>query len=173
MNGGSKVGHSSQPQYRGSYLVHLQDSTNRACQKGALPPFRHVRAPAVLWASTFALQCCGRPQLPYQANMVKHPTFLWASTVLWAPAFTIPGEHGKTSYKPLGINSMVGAGICHTRRRRRNLPHASDINSVVGAYNHDYTRWRGQQDLIAYINSHSPTCKAIPFIYKRGCALSQ
>ena len=35
-----------------------------------------------------------------------------ASTVLWALAFTVPGDHGE------------------------NLPHASDINSIVGAYNH-------------------------------------
>ena len=36
----------------------------------------------------------------------------------------------------LGINSMAGTDVCHTKRRRRNLPHASDINIVVGAYNH-------------------------------------
>ena len=71
-----------------------------------------------------------------------------------------------------GYKIMVGADICHTRRRRRNLPHASDTNSVVGAYNHHCTRRRGQQDL-AYIHSPSLTCKAIPFIYKRGCTLSQ
>ena len=57
-------------------------------------------------------------------------------TVLWMPAFTIPGEHGKTPYMPLGINSMAGTDVCHTRRRRRNLPHASDINSVMGTYKH-------------------------------------
>ena len=64
------------------------------------------------------------------------PTCHWASIVLWAPTCTIPGEHGKTPYIPLGINSMVGTYVCHTRRRQRNLPHASDINSVMGAYNH-------------------------------------
>ena len=55
---------------------------------------------------------------------------------LRAPASTIPGEHGKTPYTSLGINSMAGTDVCHTRRRRCNLPHASDINSVMGAYNH-------------------------------------
>ena len=102
----------------------------------------------------------GALKLPYQANTVNPPMCLWASTVwqapisaipeeddatshmhltstvLWALAFTIPGEYSKTAYMPLGINSMAGTDDCHTRRRRRNLPHASNINSVVGAYNH-------------------------------------
>ena len=56
--------------------------------------------------------------------------------MLWASTFTVLGEHDKTPYMPLGINSMAGTDVCHTRRRRRNLPHASDINSVMGAYNH-------------------------------------
>ena len=51
---------------------------------------------AGLWAPMCALQCCGRPQLPYQANTVKPPTCLWTSTVLWASAFTVSGEYGKT-----------------------------------------------------------------------------
>ena len=97
---------------------------------------------------------------------------LWASTVLWAPAFTIPGEHGKTPYMPLGINSMAGTDLCHTKRRRHNLRHTSGINSVMGTYNHLCIRRHGQQDL-AYVHSPSLTCKAIPFIYKRGYALSQ
>ena len=36
-------------------------------------------------------------------------------TVLWAPAFTVPSELGKTPYMPLGINSVVGASIYRTR----------------------------------------------------------
>ena len=32
----SKAGRSSQPQYQGPYLAHLQDSTVRSCQKGTL-----------------------------------------------------------------------------------------------------------------------------------------
>ena len=111
--------------------------TDRTCQKGVLQPSKHVRTPTVLRAPTFTLQCCGRHQLPYQTNTVRPPhTCLWASAVLRAPAFTIPGEHGKSPYVPLGINSMTGTDVCHTRRRRRNLPHASDINSVRGTYNH-------------------------------------
>ena len=57
---------------------------------------------------------------------------LRASIVLWAPAFTVPGEHGKTPCMPLGINSMAGTDVCYTRRRRRNLPRASDINQYCG-----------------------------------------
>ena len=66
--------------------------TDRTCQEGALQPSRQARIQAVLWAPTFALQCCGRYQLPYQTNMVRLP------------------------HVPLGINSVVGAGIYHTRR---------------------------------------------------------
>ena len=83
--------------------------------------------PTVLWA----------PSTPIPDKHGKAlPTCLWTSTVLWAPAFTIPGEHGKTPYIPLSINSMAGTDVCHIRRRRCNLPRASDINSVMGAYNH-------------------------------------
>ena len=57
-------------------------------------------------------------------------------TVLWVLTFTLPDEHGKTPYMPMGINSMAGTDVCHIRRRRRNLPRASNINSVVGTYNH-------------------------------------
>ena len=52
------------------------------------------------------------PSIPIPGEHGKSPTCLWASTVLWALSFAIHGECG------------------------RNLPHASDINSVVGAYNH-------------------------------------
>ena len=81
--------------------MHLQDSTNKTCQKGALQPSRHVRTQAVLWALTFALQCCGRHQFPYQVNTVKPRTCLWASTMLWAPIFAVRGEHSKTPYMRL------------------------------------------------------------------------
>ena len=86
-------------------------------------------------------------------------------TVLWASATPIPDEHGKTPYMPLGINGVAGTDICHTRRRRRNLPHASDINSVIGAYNHLVPDGVGTR---LSIRTLSLTCKAIPFIYKRG-----
>ena len=77
------------------------------CQKSALQRSRHV---IVLWAPTFALQCCGRPQTPN------------------------PDEHGKTPCMPLGINSVVGADVCHTRRRQHNLPRVSDIQQYCAAY---------------------------------------
>ena len=48
----------------------------------------------------------------------------------------IPDGHGKTPCMPLGINNMAGTDVCYIRRRRHNLSHASDINSVMGAYNH-------------------------------------
>ena len=134
MSRARKAGRSSQTQYQGPYPIHLQHSTDRASQKGALPPSRHVVAQAVLWAPTFALQCCGRHQLPYQtntvrlpphasghqqcygrrhlpyqANMVKPPTCLWASTVWQAPTSAIPEEDDATSHVHLIINSIVDA----------------------------------------------------------------
>ena len=126
----SKAGHSSQPQPRtvpctpaGQY-----PTTFLACQN----PISVVGAnifPTVLWA----------PSTPIPVYQTKHgkapPTCLWTSAVLRAPAFTIPGEHGKTPYMPLGINSMAGTDVCHIRRRRHNLPCASDINSVMAVYN--------------------------------------
>ena len=142
---------------------NTEDRTLYTCRT---VPTGYIRTQAVLWAPTFALQCCGRHQLPYQtntvrlpphasrhqqccrrrhlpyqANMVKPHACLSASTVwraptsaileeddatshmhliltvLWALAFTIPGEHGKTPCMPLGINSMVGTDVCHIRRR--------------------------------------------------------
>ena len=63
----------------------------------------------------FPLQCYGRHQLLYQTNTVRLPPRApEASTVLWAPAFTVPGEHGKTPYMPLGINNVAGTDIYHT-----------------------------------------------------------
>ena len=66
--------------------------TDRTDQKGALQPSRHARTQAVLWAPTFALQCCGRHQLPYPTNTVRLP------------------------HMPLGTNSVLGAVICPTWR---------------------------------------------------------
>ena len=53
-------------------------------------------------------------------------------TVLWASAFTIPVEHGKTPYMPLGINSMAGTDVYHIRRKKHNLPRSSDIKQYCG-----------------------------------------
>ena len=131
MDGESKVGHKSKRSTKDRTL------------------YTHRTVPCNLPGMLEPKQCCGRRHFPYSVvgtinshtilpdKHGKAPhTCLWASTVLWAPAFTIPGEHGKTPYIPLGINSMAGTDVYHTRRRRRNLPHASDINSVMGAYNH-------------------------------------
>ena len=75
--------------------------------------------------------------------------------MLWAPVFTVPGEHGKTPCMPLGINSMAGTDVCHTRRRRRrrNLPRASDIKQYCGRLPLSGTHRREQQDLVAYVLS--------------------
>ena len=71
------------------------------------------------------------------SHTVRPPTCLWASTVLWAPAFTVLSEHGETPHMPLGINS-----IC--RCRHMKYPKQDDVtfhahltsNSVVDAYHH-------------------------------------
>ena len=98
---------------------------------------------------------------------------------------------------PLGINSVVGAGIHHARYMKwgssytnsisqvptstlpeeaNATPHVhltfySDINSVVGAYHYPILFGVGNK-----AQKHPYplplTCKAIPFIYKRGCAPS-
>ena len=47
------------------------------------------------------------------SHMVRPPTYLWASIVLWALGFTVPGERGETPHMPLSINS-----VC----RYRHLP---------------------------------------------------
>ena len=78
-------------------------------------------------------QCCRHRHLPCIVNTVKPPTCLWASTVWQAPMSAIPEEDDATSHMPLGINNMVGTDVCHTRRRRRNLPHSSDINMNLAA----------------------------------------
>ena len=76
------------------------------------------------------------------------PTCLWASTVLWAPSFTIHGEYGKTSHMLLTITTVLWAPTII-------------LYPMAWA-----TRLSSMRTL-------SLTCKAIPFIYKRGCALSQ
>ena len=51
----------------------------------------------------------GHWHLPYQANMVKPPTCLWASIVWQAPTSAIPEEDDTTSHVHLTLNSIVGA----------------------------------------------------------------
>ena len=121
-DGESKVGHSSQiaiPRTVPCIPTRQYPATFLACQNPSSVVGADI-CPTVLWTpSTPMPDKCGKAP----------PTCLWASTVLWASAFTIPGEHGKTPYMPLGINSMASTDVCHTRRRQRDLPHASDINS--------------------------------------------
>ena len=66
------------------------------------------------------------------SHTVKPPICLLASTVLWAPAFTVPDEHGKTPCMPPGINSIACADVYHARRRQHHLPCASDIQQYCG-----------------------------------------
>ena len=67
---------------------------------------------------------------------------------------------------------MVGTDIGHTRRTWWNQPHASGRQQYCGRrqtvlYS---TAWATR---LGSIHTLSLTCKAIPFIYKRGCTLSQ
>ena len=72
--------------------------------------------------------------------------------------------------------SMVGADIGHTRRSRWSLPHASRHQQCCG---HRQTALYPMAWATRLENTHtlflslSLSCKAIPFIYKRGCALSK
>ena len=75
-------------------------------------------------------QCCGRRHLPYQENMVKAITCLWASTVLQVPTSAIPEQDDVTSHVRLTTNSIVGVISSHTGRP----PHMPlSIDSVTGA----------------------------------------
>ena len=62
------------------------------------------------------------------SHTVRPPTCLWASIVLWAPGFTVPGECGETPHMPLGINSILQVPTSTIpEERQHDLPHASDI----------------------------------------------
>ena len=69
------------------------------------------------------------------SHTIRPPTCLWASTVLWAPAFTVSSEHGETPHMPLGIKQ-------YSRYQHLPYPKQDDVtsniqltsNSVVGAY---------------------------------------
>ena len=74
------------------------------------------------------------------SHTVRPPTCLWASIVLWAPGFTVPGERGETphasrhqqfSQVPTSAISEEGNATAHM-----HLTCYSDINSVVGAYHY-------------------------------------
>ena len=89
--------------------------------------------------------------------------------MLWAPAFTIPGEHGKTPYIPLGINSMASTDVYHTKRRRHNHPHPTLTVLRAPTIILYPMAWATRLS----IRTLSLSCKAIPFIYKMGRAFSQ
>ena len=110
MYGPSKVGHSSQPQDRGPYHVHLQNSANMTYQKEYPATFQACQN------SVVGVDIC--------------------PTVLWAPATTaIPDEHGKT-LACLWTSAVWQAPTpAIPEEDGANLPHASDINRVSGAYN--------------------------------------
>ena len=96
-------------------------------------------------------QCRGRRLLSYRANMVKLLTCLWTSIVWQVPTSVIPEEGDTTSHM--------------------HLTFYSNISSVVGAYKHLVPASVGSK---TYQRTYSLplTCKAISFIYKRGCAPS-
>ena len=70
--------------------------------------------------------------------------------------------------------NMVGADICHTRRTRWSLPHTSGRQQCCRRRQTVLypTMWATRLGSIHTLFL-SLSCKAIPFIYKRGCALSQ
>ena len=81
--------------------------------------------------------------------MVKTPTCLWASTVLWVSSFAIHSEYGKTSHMRL-TQTMLWA-------------------PTIILYP---TAWATRLSSIHTL-SLSLTYKVVAFVYKRGCALSQ
>ena len=80
--------------------------------------------------------------------MVKHLGCLWVSIVWQALTSAIPEEDDATSHVHLTLNSIVGT-----------YHHLVPAGVGSKTYQHTY--------------SLPLTCKAIPFIYKRGCALFQ
>ena len=80
--------------------------------------------------------------------MVKALTCLWATTELQEPTSAIPEQDDVTSHVHL------------------------TTNSIVGAYHHPVPAGMGSK-AEEHTYSLPLTCKATPFIYKRGCALSQ
>ena len=75
------------------------------------------------------------------SHTVRSPTCPWASIVLWAPGFTIPGEHGETRHMPLGIKQYLQVPTSTIPEEDNATSHMhltfySDCNSIVDAYNH-------------------------------------
>ena len=63
---------------------------------------------------------------------------LWASTVLWAPEFTIPGERGTTK-PPVGETTFLQVPTSSSLEESSSTSHMyltfySDINSIVGTH---------------------------------------
>ena len=89
---------------------------------------------------------------------------------MWAPVFTIPGEHGKTVWQ--APTSAISEEANATARV--HLTFNSNINSVMGAYNYLVPDGVGNKTSSTHTHTHSLslTYKAIPLTYKRGCALS-
>ena len=72
--------------------------------------------------------------------------------------------------------SVVGADIGHIRRSRWILSHASGHQQCCGRRRTALypTAWATRLDSTRTLSfSHTLSCKAVPFIYKRGCALSK
>ena len=88
----------------------------------------------------------GARKLPYQTNTVKPLACLWASTVWQAPTSAIPEEEDTTYHKDLTLTVLCAPTIIL-------YP----------------TAWATRLS----IRTLSLICKATPFIYKRGCSLSQ
>ena len=110
------------------------------------------------------------------SHTIRPPTCLWASIVLLAPGFTVLGERGETPLMPIGIEQYLQVPTSTIPKEGKTTSHMrltlySDDQQCCRRLPLSCTRWHGQQSLVAYVPSPS-TCKAIPFIYKRGCAPS-
>ena len=57
----------------------------------------HPDTNSIVGADICVYSIVGAVGLPYGK---KPPTCLWASIVLWAPGFTIPGTHGRVPHIP-------------------------------------------------------------------------
>ena len=61
--------------------------------------------------------------------------------MLWAPGFTVPGEHGATPRMPLGIKQYLQVPTSTIPEKgsmtpRMHLTFYTNINSIVGAHHY-------------------------------------
>ena len=120
--------------------------------EGCPATFRACQNPSSVVGADICPTVLWAPSTPILDKRGKAPpTCLYTSTVLWVPSSTIHGEYGKTSHMHL-TTTMLWA-------------------PTIILYP---TAWATKNSSMHTLSlSLSLACKAIPFIYKRGCALSQ